>query len=424
MSQHLIHTQIVRKLGPLETWFHEKHRGLRYPFYCSFDIRDSGHKFVPVDANAFPAGFNNICRVDRDNCAELARTYLATHYPDARRLVLLTEEHTNNPYYWENVAALKEIIEKAGREVFLSFPRPLSRPIEVHGLQGSKWVVVPTERAGGGLLVDGRPVDLIISNNDFSDAYLDWMQGLATPINPPHDLGWHRRRKNQFFDVYNRLALEFCQTLDIDPFLMQIETRLFSDFNLNSDESRQALAEKVDALISDLSRVYKSRGLETQPFVFIKNSSGTYGLGVTQVRSGREVLSWNNKSRKKMKAAKGGREVEEVIIQEGVPTIVSSSGRTAEPAIYMIGCNLAGGFLRTHSERTAEESLNSPGATYQRLCVSDLKVDVEGHPMANVYGWIAKLGFLAIAIEAQKADVEFKGYRAGESCDKKALNLG
>jgi glutamate--cysteine ligase len=416
MIQNLIHTQIVRKLGPLEEWFHNRHQGLSFPFYSSFDIRDSGNKVVPVDANIFPAGFNNICRVDRESSVDLARIYLAAHYPEARRLVLLTEEHTNNPYYWENVAALKEIIEKAGRELVLTFPRALSRPIEVQGLQGHKLTVQPTERSGSGLFVEGKPVDLIISNNDFSDAYQEWIEGLETPINPPHDLGWHRRRKNQFFEVYNQLAKEFCLTLDVDPFYMQIETRLFTEFNLNSDESRQALAEKVDGLISDLSTVYKARGIEAQPFVFIKNSSGTYGLGVTQVKSGQEVLAWNSKSRKKMKAAKGGREVEEVIIQEGVPTIVSSSGSTAEPAIYMIGCQLAGGFLRTHSERTPEESLNSPGASYQRLCVSDLKVNVEGHPMENVYGWIAKLGFLAIAIEAQNAHIEFKGYKHAGSC--------
>jgi glutamate--cysteine ligase len=77
----------------------------------------------------------------------------------------------------------------------------------------------------------------------------------------------------------------------------------------------------------------------------------------------------------------------------------------------MLGCQLAGGFLRTHHEKGPTESLNSPGAVYKRLCVSDLKVSVEGHPMENVYGWVAKLGLIAIGREADEMKVEFRNYR-------------
>jgi glutamate--cysteine ligase len=131
---------------------------------------------------------------------------------------------------------------------------------------------------------------------------------------------------------------------------------------------------------------------------------------VIRVSSGKEVLEWNYKAKKKMKAAKGGRDVEEVIIQEGIPSIVQSDGASAEPVIYMIGCQLAGGFLRTHSEKSGTESLNSPGAVYKRLCVSDLNVSLAGSPLENVYGWSAKLGLLAIALEAKEMGVQFKGY--------------
>ena len=129
-----------------------------------------------------------------------------------------------------------------------------------------------------------------------------------------------------------------------------------------------------------------------------------------RVSSGAEVLEWSYKSRKKMKAAKGGRDVEEVIIQEGVPSIVKSDGASAEPVIYMIGCELAGGFLRTHQEKSDTDSLNSPGAVYKKLCVSDLEVNAIGCPDENVYGWTAKLGMLAIGREAAEMNVQFKNY--------------
>ena len=77
----------------------------------------------------------------------------------------------------------------------------------------------------------------------------------------------------------------------------------------------------------------------------------------------------------------------------------------------MIGCQLAGGFLRTHNKKGPKDSLNSPGAVYKRLCVSDLEIDVEGKPLENVYGWIAKLGILAIGRETRAMEVTYKDYR-------------
>ncbi len=178
-----------------------------------------------------------------------------------------------------------------------------------------------------------------------------------------------------------------------------------------SEENRKQLALTVDEEIDRIRQDYAERKISTKPFVFIKNSAGTYGLGVTQVESGADVLSWSYKSRKKMKAAKGGRDIEEVIIQEGVPTTLTSSGATAEPTIYMIGCRLAGGFLRTHESKGPRESLNSPGAVFRRLCVSDLKISVEGHPMENVYGWVAQISFLAIAREAAAHQITCPHFR-------------
>ncbi len=114
-----------------------------------------------------------------------------------------------------------------------------------------------------------------------------------------------------------------------------------------------------------------------------------------------------------MKAAKGGGGISQVIIQEGVPTLLKQDDATAEPVIYMIGEQLAGGFLRTHSSKGPEESLNSPGAVYKRLCVSDLAINTPGCPMENVYGWVAKLGFLAIALEAQEKGISCKAFHPG-----------
>ncbi len=413
MVQDLIHKQIVHHLGKVGEWFRENSKGVDVPVYSSYDIRDSGFKVVNVDANVYPAGFNNICRADYDNTGAIMRNYLERHYGGrARKVLVLTEEHTNNPYYWDNVRVLRSILADAGVDVKVAIPRghPGSS-VSLKSASGEDVVADVAIMKSGRISVEGFEPDLIISNNDFSDFYGEWGPTIASPMNPPRELGWYRRKKSTYFSFYNGLSAQFAKLIEIDPFLLTVETELFQGFDIGDDGSRDRLAQLVQTMIDRLGAEYRQRGIAEKPVVFIKNNSGTYGLAVIRVESAEDFLALNAKTRKKMKAAKGGRDVEEVIVQEGVPsTTKAEGGITAEPAVYMIGCQLAGGFLRTHAEKGPTESLNSPGAVYKRMCVSDLKVSVEGHPMENVYGWVAKLGVLAVGFEAQSMNVEFKGY--------------
>ena len=170
-------------------------------------------------------------------------------------------------------------------------------------------------------------------------------------------------------------------------------------FDIASEDSAKKLAEHCDNVLQGLEKSYSKMGINQKPYLFVKNNSGTYGLGVTKVESAEEVLSWNYKTRKKMKAVKGGGSISEVIIQEGISTYITSEELTAEPTIYLVGNQLAGGFLRAHSKKGALDSLNSPGAVYKRLCVTDLKIKTSDCPMENVYGWLAKLSLIAVAKE-------------------------
>ena len=409
MARETLHKNICGQSSRLNDWFCAKTAKLNYPIYSSYDIRDSGFKVSNVDANIFPAGFNNICPTDKESSVGLFSDYLKKHYgSNISRILLVTEEHTNNPFYWENVITIRTLLEGAGMQVMIGIPREMSEPISVQSATGIQ-VSVCSAFENSQAVREFKP-DLIISNNDFSEAHESWASHVTLPMNPPRELGWYQRKKSRYFKFYNALVEEFCAISGIDPFYLNVKTEVFENFDIAEDNSRSLLANRVDNMISQLKQEYQKRGINSEPFVFVKNNSGTYGLAVIRVGSGKEVLEWNYKSRKKMKAAKGGKDVEEVIIQEGIPSRVQSDGATAEPVIYMVGCELGGGFLRTHGEKNSTESLNSPGAVYKRLCVSDLIVNIEGSPLENVYGWSARLGLLAIASEAQEMGVQFKGY--------------
>lgn len=409
--QDQLHQRIVERLKNVETWFEEKSQGLHFPVYSSYDIRDATYKAAIVDANIYPGGFNNICDIDQENAPELMRSYLDNHYgKEVKKLLLLSEEHTSNAYYWENVYTLTQIIKGAGREVKVAIPRDLLKPIEVETAKGNQLEVHSAKRQGDHVQIDDYQPQLIISNNDFSEEYAEWSEGLSLPINPPRQLGWYQRKKDLYFQHYNDVVKEFAELLDLDPWLLQVETEVFRDFNLSNQSIRDDLAEKVDLFVARIAAKYKEHGIEETPFVVVKNNSGTYGLAVVQVASGEEIKAFNNKSRKKMKAAKGGGGVNQVILQEGIPSFVKSGEEVSEPSIYMVGRELAGGFLRAHSKKSPRESLNSPGAVYRRLCVSDLNISVEGNPLENTYGWLARLGLLAIGRESAAMDIKYAQY--------------
>lgn len=431
--QDKIHHQIVLNCKKIEEWFSMNRREIDVPFYSSYDVRDSGHKIVNVDANIYPAGFNNICPTDLENCGEIISTYIHRHYGEGtKRLLILSEEHTSNPYYWDNVGTLKSIIEDSGLEVKIAFPRArISSGSDGHsgGHYAERFEMQSASRGPievhAAIVKDGKisikdfAPDIVISNNDFSEFYADWGPEIHSLLNPPRELGWYQRKKSTYFKHYNQLCTDFARLIDVDPWIFTVETELFEKFDMADDLSRKNLADRVDAMIARLKSEYAKQGLKEEPFVFVKNNAGTYGLGVMRVTSGADILALNYKTRKKMKAAKGGREVQEVIIQEGVRSIVRFNEVTAEPAIYLLGCELAGGFLRSHAEKDETESLNSPGAVYKRLCVSDLKVSIEGHPLENVYGWVAKLGLLAIGRESAEMGVRYNGYTRWSTCSPK-----
>jgi glutamate--cysteine ligase len=410
MIQTSMHKQLIKNSDNVCDWFKQAAATLPVPIYSSYDIRDAGYKIANVDANIYPAGFNNICPIDKETSIDLMQNYLRKYYgSNTKKILLVTEEHTQNAYYWDNVYSIQQLILEAGYEIKIGFARPLEAPIELTSALGHK-VLVENAMANSNLMKEFSP-DLIISNNDFSDAHEEWAQEISLPINPPRELGWYQRKKSRYFKHYNHLAEEFAQVADLDPFLLTVKTEEVVGFDIESAESRESLAQKIDTMLSSLSADYAKRKIDQKPFVFVKNNAGTYGLAVIRAVSGEEVKTWGYKSRKKMKAAKGGRDVDGLIIQEGIPSIVKAEGATAEPVIYMIGEELAGGFLRTHAEKDGTESLNSPGAVYKKLCVSDLATDLSGCPKENVYGWSGKLGLLAIAREAKEMGVEFKGYK-------------
>ena len=389
----IFHRQMLRCGGRAEKWFQEKIRNQIPPFYSGFDIRDSSRKTAPVDANVFPAGFNNISKEDHSRVARLTKQHLINFHPNVKKILLLAEGHTNNLHYWDNALSLKTLIETAGFAVTLCVANDLPT--------GTKILKTAQGRTVSVKLLNSVQGDLILSNNDFS---LKQDLPKEIPCVPSMKMGWNERRKHHFFNRYNRLAEEFAEVIRMAPWRLKVETEVFSPFDVTSRENLTQLKFQIARFLKKLE---KNPVSEEKPYLFLKNNYGTYGLGITTVTDPEEALNWNYKTRKDLKATKGGGGVRELILQEGIPSSLrEQNGAFAEPVIYTVGFHPAGGFLRIHGKKTRRENLNRPGVAYRSVPVSTWRQpgpQPSSPPTENIYQWIGRLGSLAVSEELMSA---------------------
>src|SRR3990167_1929221 len=357
-------SQKIREKKPLlEEWFHSRMRGLpgaEPPIYSSVDLRNAGFKMAVVDTNLFPAGFNNLCETFSENGSHAFRTFLDTWHADVRRILIFPEEHTRNLYYWQNIVALRKILISAELEVEIGssstlFPQdPYVVPIE-----GADPVIIHKVFLENQKLRTSDFVpDLILLNNDLSTGTPDYLKDLQQTILPSPHLGWYRRRKSDHFRHYQRLIEDISKIIEIDPWHLSTLSAVETGIDLTDQICLKRLAEAADRLLMRIRQKYLQYGIRREPYLFIKNDAGTYGLGVTHIDSGASLLAMNRRTRNKLESSKGGRRVSEYLLQEGIPTADFYLGKPLEPVVYLVGGMPIGAFFRIHGDKNEMENLN------------------------------------------------------------------
>lgn len=356
----------------------EKHPPL---LYLSCDLRHSGHKLAVVDSNLYPAGFNNLCKAFTQKTIEAFQNYLNTYFPQAKKILIFTEAHTRNKFYFENLFRLSEILTKGGAEVKLGTISSdfLESSTALYLEEGKTIPLYQLKKNEKKIFIENSWIpDLIISNNDFSSGVDPLLTDIEQPIIPSLELGWYQRRKSNHFKLYNEIANEVGELLQFDPWLISTLFTSEKEIDLTEASSIERLAKSVDQTLSLIQKKYDEYKIETAPYVFVKNNSGTYGMGVTYVTSGEEILNMNRKLRTKMGASKGGNQANDYLIQEGVITVDTYSGYPIEPVIYAVGQTPIGGFFRLNEQKDEWSSLNSKGMAFSCLCLHKLDEPHEG----------------------------------------------
>lgn len=409
----LVESLFIEQQAMIETWFKEQWQKTPPPLMGSIDLRNAGFKLAPVDTNLFPAGFNNLNPDFLPLCVQTMHATLTTYYPQASRILLVTESHTRNPFYLESVANLKHIIENAGYELRLTqLDLENSKPLSLQTASEKELIFHRVTRNQQQLQCKDFIPDLILLNNDLSEGNPQILKDLAQPIIPNLRLGWSTRLKSNHFYHYEQICEELAGRLKTDPWLMSPVFRNCGDVDFMTRGGEECLIYHSKQLLQEIQNKYDEYKIPTKPFIFIKADSGTYGMGIMTIKNIDEIATLNRKQRTRMSTTKGKQKITKVILQEGIPTYetLGQDKKVAEPVIYTLGSSVVGGFYRVHQEKGIDENLNAPGMTFEPLAFADcdplLKpIDYTLHPTYNrfySYGVLARAAILAAAREHQK----------------------
>lgn len=405
----IIEKLISSNKANIESWFRDQWQQTQAPFYASVDLRNAGIKLAPVDTNLFPAGFNNLHSSFDPLCIHAIQSALEKSAPQAKNILLIPENHTRNSFYFSNINKLQNLLIEAGYSVRLgTLNKEIKSPLQIDLITGGRLVLQPIKRENNRITTEDFDPCVILLNNDLSDGTPDIFHNVDQIIMPPTSLGWSFRTKSGHFSHYSQVAREFCNSFDIDPWLIDPMYTNCGEIDFLNRSGEQCIERNVKYMLDAIQAKYNEYGIDKKPFVVVKADSGTYGMGIMAVSSPEEVTNLNRKQRKKMASAKGKLETSRVIIQEGVYSseTVGDANSVAEPVVYMIDHHVVGGFYRVHKDRKDNENLNAPGMHFEQLtfaCEDDTKQCLCKQNSAQnrfyAYGVVARLALLAAARE-------------------------
>jgi len=402
--------KIRRKKSIIDDFFIEKFKTNPAFFYNSIDLRHSSYKISAIDTNCYPAGFNNLSISGKNSAENLVAEFLSKNFSSSpKNIFIIPENHTRNMRYLENLAIIIEILQRQKCQVFVATFNPEIISKTVLTLENQSTITLyPLQKIAGKLAIENENkqnifADLAILNNDLTSGVPEVLNNVSTPINPPLAMGWHQRTKSQHFTIYNQIAEEISQILNLDSWLISSMHDHCEDVDFKESIGLECLAKNVEKLLTKILEKYREHNIKDKPYCYVKADNGTYGMAVWSVFDPQDILEINKKERNKMNMLKGSTQTHKVMIQEGIITADKINNNPCEPMIYMINGNVAQNLFRTNESRDDHISLNASGANFynlENLPQENNFIDSQNN-FIIVYELIAKMASLASAIELQ-----------------------
>ncbi len=410
--------RILESLPAIERWFRLEWMEHTPPFYTSVDVRNAGFKLAPVDTYLFPGGFNNLTQEMMPLAVQAAMAAIEKICPEAKNLLLIPERHTRNTFYLANVQRLMQIFHMAGLNVRLgTLDDDITGPTDIALPDGSSLTLEPLLRNRGRLGLKGFDPCTILLNNDLSAGVPRALEHLHEQyLLPPLHAGWGVRRKANHLAAYEEVAKKFAKLLGMDSWLINPMFARSGEIDLQDGTGEQALMSHAETLLGKVRRKYKEYGIQEKPFIIVKANAGAAGAGVMTVRDAKDLAGLGGLARTRVIAE--GQRAADLILQEGVPTFERVNDAVAEPVVYMIDRYVVGGFYRVNAERSFDEGLSAPSASFVPLAFAEssqlprpgAKPGASAPNRFYMYGVIARLAMVAASYEMEATDPEAEVY--------------
>ena len=412
--------RVLDSTPAIERWFRLEWMEHTPPFYSAVDIRNAGFKLAPVDTNLFPGGWNHLTAQMLPLAVQAAQAAIEKICPEARNLLVIPENRSDNTFYLANIAQLVRIFHMAGLNVRVGSIDPaIKSPRTIELPNGDAVTLEPVVRTKRRLGIKNFDPCTILLNNDLMAGTPGILEDLHEQyLLPPVHAGWSIRRKSNHFRSYEEIAKRFGKLLGIDPWLINPMSTRAEDVDLTTGVGLDDVAGHVDAMLAKVRRKYKEYGINEKPFVIVKTDTGSHSMPALTVRDVKEVEALSRKSRSKGASGQDGGGLNEIIVQEGVLTNERVHDGVAEPVVYMMDRYVVGGFYRVHAERSSDESLKSPGASFVPLAFSEsshlpqtgAKPGASAPNRFYMYGVIGRLAMVAASYELEATDPDAEVY--------------
>jgi glutamate--cysteine ligase len=411
-----LEARILESMPAIERWFRLEWMEHTPPFYTAVDLRNAGFKLAPVDTNLFPDGFNNLTPEMLPLAVQAAMAAIEKICPEAKNLLLIPQSLRHNTFYLAHLQRLVQIFTQAGLNVRLgSLDAAITAPTALALPDGGELTLEPLVRTRRRLgLKDFDPCTILV-NNDLEGGAPAVLQDLHEQyLLPPLHAGRSVRRKSRHFKSYEEVAKKFAKLLGMDPWLIHPLHGQCGQVDLGQASGLDCVRTNADAVLTKVRRKFKEYGISEKPFVVIKADAGGAGLGVMTVRDARDIDAAVLRARRGRpggETAEPG-EIDDVIIQEGVPSYERINEAVAEPVVVMIDRYVVGGYYRVHAERGSDENLNAPGSSFVPLAFAQnhklprpgAKPGASAPNRFYMYGVIGRLAMLAASYELEATD--------------------
>lgn len=398
----------LKKSGPdVDSQYDRFVKRVPFPLISAMTIKEGNIKIASSHYELFPIGLNHFCKTDFGLLPTAFKKFFKTHYPDysIKRVLLLVTTQEFNPYYYEHVSTLVQLFKKSGYKVDLGTLEEISAPITIKTPSKISLKISPTQVKKNKLVTTSLEPDFIyFTTKGFSMDLLAKLSHIEQPMNPPLKLFSHREKKSDYLFLLNRFATEFSQITNTDPWLFKTEFWVEPHVNVDEKNGIEKVAISAQNLLNTLGMKFKEYQVTQEPSVRLSNNSGTYGMGILSIHSFKDLAALYQRKKAKMTGSRSQAVINDVLIQEEIPSVPLFEKCNGEIVIYSIGAEMVGGYLQNYIA-FAEKSLTRQHL-FMPVCFSSKP---HGHTQKRynrnknlIYGHLSRIGNLALGYTMDK----------------------